>query len=205
MSHKFNSKNIKKLEYLERFIEEPFDNILKLLPINKLSSIVELGCGSGFYTFPLAHYSAGNAKVYALDVEAKMLDFLRANMRGGEIVKPLHPADVKKIIPILIKENEFQVPDGNIDLFFCAKVFHEIEGFPKFFGELSRIMMKDGLVFVLDWKKEPTERGPPIEHRIDVQVAIEKFKRYKFQIENYGEIFTYYYYIIARMFATNNI
>ncbi len=96
MPHKFDSKSIKKLEYPERFAEEPFEEILKLLPLDKFTSILDLGCGSGFYTFPLAHYSARNAKVYAFDVESKMLDFLKANMKGGEILKPIHPSDVKK-------------------------------------------------------------------------------------------------------------
>jgi ubiquinone/menaquinone biosynthesis C-methylase UbiE len=126
------------------------------------------------------------------------MDFLRANMRGGEIIKPLHPADVKKIIPKLIKENEFQVPNGSIDLFFCAKVLHEIEGFPKFFAELNRVMMKEGVVFILDWKKEKTEQGPPLEHRIDIKDAIVMFKKTGYQIEKYGEIFTDYYYLIAK-------
>ncbi len=198
MPHKFDPNNIKKLEYPERFTEEPFTEINRILPINNFSSILELGCGSGFYTLALAHYSAKKAKVYALDIESKMLDYLRANMKGGEILKPLHPPDVKKILPSLIKVNEFPVSDKSIDLFFCAKVFHEIDGYPKFFSELSRIMGINGVIFILDWKKEAMERGPPIEHRVDIRIAIELFKKNKFQIESYGEIFTYYYYIIAK-------
>ncbi len=199
MPHKFDASHIKKLEYPERFDEEPFSEILKLLPINKFASILELGCGSGFYTFPLAHYSAQAARVYAVDIEAKMLELLRANMRGGKIIKPLQQADVRKIIPLLISENEFEVLDESIDLFFCAKVLHEIEGFSEFFEELSRVMRKNGIIFVLDWKKERMERGPPIEERIDMKDAIEMFQKNGYQIEKYGEIFTYYYYLIAKM------
>jgi ubiquinone/menaquinone biosynthesis C-methylase UbiE len=198
MPHKFDSKSIKKLEYSERFAEEPFEEILKLLPLDKFTSILDLGCGSGFYTFSLAHYSAGNAKVYAFDVELKMLDFLKANMKGGEILKPTHPSDVKKIIPVLIKENEFPVPDHCIDLFFCAKVLHEIEGFPKFITELARIMKKQGIIFVLDWKKQPMERGPPLEHRIDIQEAIALLQKSPFLIETSGEVFKDFYYIIGK-------
>ncbi len=199
MPHKFDADHIKKLEYPERFGEEPFAEILELLPINKYSSILELGCGSGFYTFPLAHYSKENARVYALDVESKMLNILRMNMRKGQIIKPLDPRDVRKIIPLLIQENEFEVLDASIDLFFCAKVLHEIEGFSEFFEELERVMLKNGIIFVLDWKKEPMERGPPIEHRIDKNEAIEMFEKNGYKIVKSGEIFTNYYFITAKV------
>ncbi len=198
MPHKFDATNIKKLEYPERFAEEPFEEILKILPISKFSSILELGCGSGYYTFPLAHFSAQDAKVYALDVELKMLNLLRANMRRGKIFKPLHPDDVKKIIPLLIQENQFEVLDESIDLFFCAKVLHEIEGFSEFFEELTRVMRKNGVVYVLDWKKEQTKQGPPMELRIDMKEAIEMFGKNGVQIDKSGEIFTDYYYLMGK-------
>ncbi len=197
MPHKFDATHIKKLEYPERFAEEPFDKILEILPIDKFASILELGCGTGFYTFPLAHFSATDGKVYALDIDAKMLGFLRANIKGGKILKPLDPEDAKKIIPLLIHENEFEVPDESIDLFFCAKVLHEIASLPEFFEELERIMTKNGVIFILDWKKEPMERGPPVEERIDVKDAIEMFQNHGYQVYEAGEIFTYYYYLIA--------
>ncbi len=198
MPHKFDATHIKKLEYPERFAEEPFDKILEILPIDKFASILELGCGTGFYTFPLAHFSAKKARIFALDVELKMLDILRANMRGGQIVKPLDRKDVKKIIPLLIRENEFEVLDESIDLFFCAKVLHEIEGFSEFFEELTRVMRKNGVVYVLDWKKEQTKQGPPMELRIDMKEAIEMFGKNGVQIDKSGEIFMDYYYLMGK-------
>ncbi len=99
---------------------------------------------------------------------------------------------------MLIKENNFPVPDYSIDLFFCAKVLHEIEELPKFITELTRIMMKQGIILVLDWKKQPIERGPLLEHRIDIQEAIALLLKSPFLIETSGEVFKDFYYIIGK-------
>jgi ubiquinone/menaquinone biosynthesis C-methylase UbiE len=197
MPHKFNPKNLQRIEYPERFSEEPFEDINRILKINQYHHIVDLGCGSGFHTFQIAHLTASDAKIYALDISEEMIDRLKLNMEEGIIFHLFAPADKNKIIPIKIEENQFPVPDSSIDLLFNVKLFHEIDSMPIFFKELSRILTEKGRIFTLDWKKVPTEKGPPIEHRIDFEDAKKIFKEHGYKISQTGELYQDFYFILA--------
>ena len=152
--HKFDPKHMKNLEYLARFEEEPFELLRPLMDLATKKTIVDLGCGSGFYTFSLAHESPADAVIYALDISKEMIDRIEHNINHGEIFKPLGMGDGEKIKGIVIKEDQFPLPDASVDLFFSSKVFHEIENHERFMKEVARVMAPGGLVFTLDWKKE---------------------------------------------------
>jgi ubiquinone/menaquinone biosynthesis C-methylase UbiE len=198
MPHTFDPREVKKLEYPERFQEEPFAELSALLPLNSMNVILDLGCGSGFYTFPLAHFSAPDAKVYALDTSDKMIEFLQKNIQHGTLVKPISSIDVSKIIPEVIKPNRFSNPKQSVDLLFCAKVFHELDNLPQFLKETKRVLKKGGSLFIMDWQKKPMEKGPPLEHRIDLDDGIKTLEQNNFKIIKSGELFKFYYYLIAQ-------
>lgn len=199
MPHKFDPKHVKKLEYLERFEEEPFYELLPLLDLGSKHTIIDLGCGSGFYTFSLAHHSPENAIIYALDISQEILDRLQNNMDKGDIVKPLDLQDVKKIKALKVEENVYPIADRTVDLLFCSKVFHEFDGITDFLMETARVLKPNGQLFILDWKKEPTEKGPPIEHRIDINEGISILKKNGFEIIQSGFIFKNFYYLNSRL------
>lgn len=197
MPHKFDPKHLQRLEYVERFNEEPFDDIKNVIDFSQAKKIVDLGCGPGFHTFALAHYLPADGKVFALDISKEMIDHLKLNMENGKIFHLITPEDKYKIEPILIKENHFPIPDQSIDIIFNVKLFHEIDSLPDFFKEAHRILKHKGTIFTIDWKKIPTEKGPPIEHRIDFDDAIRIFEKYGFKIQKSGEIYQSFYYILA--------
>jgi SAM-dependent methyltransferase len=198
MPHKFDPKHAKKLEDPNRFQDEPFSELLPLLDLGSKKTIIDLGCGTGFYTFPLAHFTPRDAVVYALDISQEMLDGLQRNMESGEIVKPLDPQDVMKIKPLKIKENEYPVPNNSIDLIFCSKVFHEFENVDRFLHETSQVLSPNGTLFIFDWKKVPTEKGPPLEHRIDYDDGISILKKNGYHIIHGGFIFHNFYYLLSK-------
>jgi SAM-dependent methyltransferase len=203
MPHKFDPKSLNKLEYPERFHEEPFEDLRPLLQLEQVTAVVDLGCGSGFQTFPIAHYSPRTAKIYALDVSPEMIDRLKHNMAHGELVKPLASEDTKKIIPLIIEENKFPIADGVVDIFFNSKVFHEIDGLSEFFTEVKRILKPEGKILIVDWKKMDTPRGPPLAHRIAFEDALKAVQKGGFVVEQSGEIYSSFYYILARKSLQN--
>jgi ubiquinone/menaquinone biosynthesis C-methylase UbiE len=190
--HKFNP------EKLKRFEEEPFSNILKTLNFADKFSIIDLGAGSGFHTFPIAHHTPDDAKIYALDVSDKMTAILKKNMLGGQLYKPIVAGEEKKIIPKIIAEDEFPVPENSIDLIFSSKVFHEIENHVRFIKELKRILKVGGIVYFVDWMKKDTENGPPKEHRVSLNEGKRILTTKFLEVVDSGEIYRDVYYIKAK-------
>src|ERR1051325_11525531 len=62
------------LERPEREKEEHTSKLLPPLKIKPGDSVVDMGAGSGYYTFKLADIVGPSGKVYAVDIQLEMLD-----------------------------------------------------------------------------------------------------------------------------------
>src|SRR3569623_1929536 len=71
--------------------EEHCSQMLGALKVQLGQTVVDMGCGNGFYTVPLAKLVGKEGRVLAVDVQPEMLTLLRANLRKQNItnVKPL--------------------------------------------------------------------------------------------------------------------
>ena len=195
--HKFNAKHFKKLEYAERFKEQPFERLQSLLDFNNCKTFVDLGCGSGFHTFHFANAISEGSMVYALDVSKEMIERLEHNMDVGGPIKLLAPSDRSKIKGIVIEEDKFPLLDHSVDLFFNSNVFHEMSDHNRFFTELNRVMKQNGIVFTLDWKKAEAKKGPPLHHRVSREKVETLFIENSYEVVDSGVIFEYFHYVKA--------
>src|SRR5438128_755724 len=69
----------------EREAEEQPDAALEAIQVAKGSTVADIGAGAGYITWRLAERVGPAGKVYANDIEPKMLDLLRANMRERKL------------------------------------------------------------------------------------------------------------------------
>ena len=68
-----------KMSYLEnpaRKEELSPEKLLSLIPIKETDTVLDFGAGTGYFTIPAA--KAVKGKVYALDLDAEMLEFIKA-------------------------------------------------------------------------------------------------------------------------------
>ncbi len=154
MSHRFDPRNVKNLENEQRRRKLPPDKIINEIPLAGDETVADMGAGSGYFTIPLARRVK---KVYAVDVEEKMLQYLDERIREEGV------DHIEKILSPLEKT---PFPDESMDLLFCSHVLHEVEDLNEGLAELKRITKKGGLIAILDWEKKQTNGGPPLEHRI---------------------------------------
>jgi len=111
--------------------------IVDALNIKPGMNIVELGCGSGFYTIAVAKAVQSDGLVYAVDIQQGMLDKLKVRMERE---------DVKNIIPILADaEGEIPLDDGIADASFSISVIPEIPHPTKALLQLRRLLKNGGL------------------------------------------------------------
>ncbi len=152
---RFNPDHIAKLDNPLRRKMLPPEKLLELIPIRKTDSILDLGAGTGYFTIPAAMMTDG--KVFALDVEPKMLEELKTRLEQHHVQNVELVDGAIESIPL---ENE------TVDHVIASFVMHEVEPLTKGISEIRRVLKPGGHCFCLEWEKTPSDSGPPLEHRI---------------------------------------
>lgn len=118
--------------YLDRHIDE----VLAAAHVTKADRILDVGCGMGRYTIPLAERGF---RVEGLDISAVLLERLR-QYGGARLNVPLHAADVVR------PPAEFE---GAFDVILGFFVLHHIHDLPPSFQGMARMLKPGGrLAFV---------------------------------------------------------
>jgi ubiquinone/menaquinone biosynthesis C-methylase UbiE len=133
--------------------------ILNGLGIKKGMTLADLGSGPGFFTIPMAEMTGNTGRVYAIDSDSTMLNYLRENIAKSDV-----DSYVIKIINGDVTHTG--IPEKSVDVAFFANMLHDIGDKKAFFEEVKRICKPTAVVVDIDWKKIQTERGPPLSIRL---------------------------------------
>jgi ubiquinone/menaquinone biosynthesis C-methylase UbiE len=153
--HKFDPRKRSVLDDPKRFLFENPDAILSEVGVNPGQVVADIGCGTGFFTLPLARSVGETGKVYALDTSPMMIMELRKRTKHVKQVKPIHS-----------QENRFPIKDGSLDFALLVNMIHELENWRRFLKEVHRVLKPGGRICVIDWKKKKMDMGPPLEIRL---------------------------------------
>lgn len=104
------------LERPEREKEEAPTKLMAALKIQPGQSVADIGSGSGYFTFKLCKEVGEKGKVYAVDIQQEMLDFLEKKAKESKVAN---------IVSVLGKEDDPKLPADTIDLILMVDVYHE--------------------------------------------------------------------------------
>jgi ubiquinone/menaquinone biosynthesis C-methylase UbiE len=134
------------------------EGIVDWLAIPKTSTIVEIGCGYGTFTVPIAKTLAG--ELYAFDIESSMIKITRENVRKSGL------SNVTVSLRDVLEQGTGIEPNStDMVLFFNILHFNERK---ILLAEAARILKNRGIAAIIHWRKDiPTPRGPAINVRPD--------------------------------------
>lgn len=153
----FPASKWEKLVSEEREQRQNREKFFKIAEPNKHEIWADIGCGPGFFTLPLAQKVN---KVFAIDISNEMLGICK---RRAEEQK------LKNIKYIESGGVAISLEDDSVDKVLLVNVFHELQERDKVVKELNRILKLKGHAFIIDWKYEKMDFGPPLEHRVTIQ------------------------------------
>lgn len=161
---KFNPKQIQKLTDPKRLEFQSPDLIWQTLQLKSPNLLVDIGAGTGFFAMPFCD-KMSDGIVYACDTSPIMIDWMREHI----------PTSYQgKVVPMICEETTVPLADAIADLTYMINLHHELENPQATLGEAARMLKKGGLLMVIDWKKEETPAGPPLEIRISEAVIAEQ-------------------------------
>jgi ubiquinone/menaquinone biosynthesis C-methylase UbiE len=153
---KFDPKKLAKLNNPERLKYLPPDIIWEKVALKDPSVLIDIGAGTGMFAL-IFRRKMKDGKVYACDVSDVMISWMNENL----------PAELKGVvIPIKSEESAIPLPDGSADLVYMINLHHELDYPQRVLKEALRLLKEGGKVMIIDWKKEVTPEGPPVEIRV---------------------------------------
>jgi len=131
--------------------------ILDQLGVQGLSgNIADLGCGYGTFSIPAAARTTG--VVYAIDIEAAMIEFTKEKTRELDL------ANVLTIQKDFVAEGT-GLADGSCEFVFLFNLLHAEQPL-MILEEAKRILVTRGKVGIIHWNYDPqTPRGPSMSIR----------------------------------------
>lgn len=184
MGHVFKAEDRKKLDNPKRREALPI-SLLEKTNIQKTDIVADIGCGIGYFTFPIASM-VSEGKVYALDMQPEMLE---------DVKRKMQQENYSNVIPVLTKEDDFRMDLASCNVAFICTVLHEIKQRNTFYQQVNAILQKEGSVYIVDWQKQTTDYGPPIDHRLAKEQVTQELEEFGFTEVKVTDVNEYFYLI----------
>ncbi|MCX5985813.1 MAG: class I SAM-dependent methyltransferase, partial [Chloroflexi bacterium] len=151
-THRFHPSQLDRLTSAERHAELPPLASLSAAGVVGGMTVIDLGCGPGFFAIPAAGIVGPRGHVYGVDVQAGMIEHLRTEIDRRQI---------PNISVLLSTESRVALPDETADIVFIAVVLHEVEDPVAFLGEAGRLVKRDGTIAIIEFhKRDDLVDGP---------------------------------------------
>ena len=117
------------------------ERVLAALGVAPGAQVADLGAGGGYFTFRLAHAVGPQGRVYAVEIDARLLRRLEDRTRAGR-----H----ENVEVVTGSVDDPHLPDGTIELVLLSSVYHHLQDRAAYFTRLRRDLAPGGRVAVLE-------------------------------------------------------
>ena len=153
------------LDRPEREREEEPDHALRLMQLSRGMTVADIGAGSGYFTVRMARAVGDAGRVYASDIQPRMLELL---------AKSVADARLKNVVPVLGSLDDPRLPAGSLDLALMVDVYHELSQPQTVLRHLRNALKADGRLVLLEYRAEDPAVPIRPEHKMTkAQVKLE--------------------------------
>lgn len=164
--------------------------VITALKLKEGQVIADIGAGSGYFSFRLAHHVGDCGRVYAVDVGADMIVHLNRRIRDLKL---------KNVVTILAAPDDPLLADASVDRFFVCDTWHHIDDHDRYLALLKKMLKPGGQVVMIDFRKEQTPMGPPMEMRIDRADLVKEMEKNGFKVAAEHTFLPYQYFIVFKV------
>lgn len=160
--------------------------ILEWLDLQSISDpIVEIGCGYGTFTIPIAREVSG--EVYAFDIEPAMVDRARGSAEKAGL------RNMRVFVRDVIEQGT-GLESGTAGLVLLFNILH-FKGRRVLLREAYRILRPEGIIAIIHWRKDiDTPRGPIVKSRPDKKMILDSVRGLDLRFEGDERILDPYHW-----------
>ncbi|MEM1450336.1 MAG: class I SAM-dependent methyltransferase [Planctomycetota bacterium] len=165
-------------KWLVRKTREDEENgvlLRKWLDVQPGDRVCDLGCGNGYHTLPLARTVGADGRVYAVDLQPEMLDFLR--MRAKE-------EELENMTLVEATISDPKLPETSCDLVLMVDVYHELSHPVTVMRRVRESLRPGGRVVLVEFRAE--DRKIPIKplHKMTKAQVVREMASHGFVLES---------------------
>jgi ubiquinone/menaquinone biosynthesis C-methylase UbiE len=161
--------------------------VLRALALAPGQVACDVGAGPGYFTFPVARAVGETGRVYAVDVEPRILEALR---------KRLRKIDLRNVTPVLGLEDDPLVPAGACDLILVVDTYHHFPDGPAYLRRLARSLRPGGRLVNIDFHRRELPVGPPPEHKLTREEFLAQAQAAGLELVQEHTFLAYQYFLV---------
>jgi len=181
-------KYVKAFEGPERDAWQKPDDVVSLLQPWPGNVVADIGAGTGHFEPYLAKAVGPAGRVLALDVEPKMVAYLKRRVKKEKLAN----VTVQKVAG-----NDPGLAEGSVDRVLVVDTWHHIPQRAQYAAAMNRALRPGGFVVVVDFTAESPE-GPPAQHRLSPETVIAELQAGGFSARTVAESLPLQYVVIGQ-------
>jgi len=154
--------------------------VVMALRLKPTETVADIGAGSGYFTRRFAMHAA---KVYAVDIDAKLLALA---MKDAP----------KNVEAVLAAPDDPKLPPASVDTIFFCDVLHHIDGRAAYYPKLAKALKPGGRIVVIEFYKKPLPLGPPESMKISEEEVLAELKAAGFRKTKSFDFLPYQYFFV---------
>lgn len=153
------------METPNRSVWQKPEQVVDALSIKTGDTVADVGAGSGYFTVLFSRRVRDNGKVFAVDIEKGMIDY---------IAKRSQTEKLSNIYLVLSTPADPRLPNSSVDLIFMCNTYMYIEKRQDYLKLLMKALKKGGRLAIIDFKAVNTLVGPPLDMRVPRDQVMEE-------------------------------
>jgi len=135
--------------------------------------VCDLGCGNGYHTLPLAEATGSTGKVFAVDLQPKMLELLALRAKGKNL---------GNVVFVEATVDDPKLPPASCDLVLLVDVYHELSHPVRVMGHVRAALKPDGRVVLIEFRAEDPAVPIKPEHTMTKAQVVREMAEHGFAL-----------------------
>ncbi|HMK47520.1 MAG TPA: methyltransferase domain-containing protein [Methanocella sp.] len=171
------------------------DDVVRSLSLSPGQTVADIGSGGGYYSFRFAQIVGKSGRVYAVDTNQGLLDYVRR--QGAE-------KGLSRLETVLTDGFPSAIPEESLDLVFVRNVYHHLPDPAGYFAEMKKRLRPKGRAVIIDYSEK--SGGISFRSLFDHTVSAEKVQqdmaRAGYRLEHSYNFISEQYYLVFSPLST---
>ncbi len=136
------------------------EEVVAQIGIQPKNIVADFGCGTGYFTFPIAKKITTEGKIYAFDILPQKLETVESQAKLSGLANIVTKrANLEKI-------GGSKLEAGSVDWVILVDILFQNDNKDEIFNEAKRVLKDGGKILVVEWNHLDSSMGPQQKLRI---------------------------------------